>query len=614
MTRIPLALQRFGLLLCLLLLAEPAAARKRTFRMERFGVAPGEKQLCTRLRNALDAIRQQVGPDDEVVLRFKKGEYAFHAADAEPCSLYVSNHDQNQPKRVAIRLEGWHRLTVEGNGARFVFHGRLMPLALRRSTECTLRNFSIDFANPQISQVEIVSNDGPSGITFRPAPWVRWRISPDSLLETHGEGWTARPASGMAFEPGTRHILYNTGDLPLSMKGVSAAGDGTLRAPAWRDARLVPGTLVALRTWHRPAPAVFLEEDSCTGLEDIRVHYAEGMGLLAQRCNGISLKRFSVCLKGKTDPRCFTTQADATHFSQCKGVISVTDGLFENMMDDAINVHGVYLRVEKRTDARTLVCTFGHGQTWGFAWGDPGDTVRFIRTSTMEPAGAPAIISSIRPIGPDGLCGTKGFVVTLRDALPDSLFDGSTLGIENLTWTPEVIFADNIVRNNRARGALFSSPRRTLCERNTFDHTSGSAILLCGDCNGWYESGAVGDLVIRRNRFVNALTSLYQFTEGVISIYPVIPSPRTAAGYFHGGRPGAICITDNEFDQFESTLLYAKSVDGLLFRDNVIRRNADFAPLRPGCRPVVLEHTRRAVVVGEGLHVPPPTPNRPLSR
>ena len=614
MTRISLTPQRLCLLLCLLLLAGPACARKRTFRMERFGVAPGEKELCTRLRNALNEIRQQVGPDDEVVLRFKKGEYAFHAADAEPCSLYVSNHDQDQPKRVAIRLEGWRRLTVEGNGARFVFHGRLMPVALRHSQECTLRNLSIDFANPHISQVEIVSNDGTSGITFRPAPWVRWRISPDSLLETYGEGWTARPASGIAFEPRTRHILYNTGDLPVSMKGVSAAGDGTLRAPAWRDARLVPGTQVALRTWHRPAPAVFLEEDSCTSLENISVHYAEGMGLLAQRCNGISMDRFSVCLKGKDDPRCFTTQADATHFSQCKGVISVTDGVFENMMDDAINVHGVYLRVTERRDARTLVCTFGHSQTWGFAWGDAGDTVRLLRTSTMEPAGAPAIISSIRPIGPDGLCGTKGFVVTLRDALPDSLFDGSTLGIENLTWTPEVVFAGNIVRNNRARGALFSSPRRTLCERNTFDHTSGSAILLCGDCNGWYESGAVADLVIRRNRFVNALTSLYQFTEGVISIYPVIPSPRTAAGYFHGGRPGAISITDNEFDQFESTLLYAKSVDGLLFRDNVIRRNADFAPLRPGCRPVVLEHTRRAVVVGEGLHVPPPTPNRPLSR
>ncbi len=33
-------------------------------------------------------------------------------------------------------------------------------------------------------------------------------------------------------------------------------------------------------------------------------------------------------------------------------------------------------------------------------------------------------------------------------------------GIENLTWTPQVRFAGNTVRNNRARGALFSTPRR----------------------------------------------------------------------------------------------------------------------------------------------------------
>lgn len=595
-----ITLQRICILLCTILLAAPLSARKRTFRMERFGIAPGEKELCTRLRHALEEIRQQTEPGDEVVLRFKKGEYAFHAADAAPCSLYVSNHDQDQPKRVAILLEGWRRLTVEGNGSRFVFHGRLMPLALRHSQECTLRNFSIDFANPQISQVEIVRNDGPAGITFRPAPWVRWRISPDSLLETYGEGWTARPVSGIAFEPATRHILYNTGDLPLSTKGVTATGDGTLHAPAWRDARLAPGTLVALRTWYRPAPAVFLEEDSSTSLEDIRVHYAEGMGLLAQRCTDISLKRFDVCLKGADDPRCFTTQADATHFSQCKGVISVTDGLFENMMDDAINVHGVYLRVTERTDARTLVCTFGHSQAWGFAWGNAGDTVRLVRSATMEPAGPAGIISAIRPLGSDSSHGARGYVVTLRDALPDSLFDGRTLGIENLTWTPEVVFAGNTIRNNRARGALFSSPRRTLCERNTFDHTSGSAILLCGDCNGWYESGAVHDLVIRRNRFINPLTSLYQFTEAAISICPEIPDLGRQQQYFHGGRPGAISITDNEFDMFDAPLLYAKSVDGLVFRNNVIRHNTAYAPFHPNRQAVRLDRTRRVDVSGTG--------------
>ena len=59
--------------------------------------------------------------------------------------------------------------------------------------------------------------------------------------------------------------------------------------------------------------------------------------------------------------------------------------------------------------------------------------------------------------------------------------------------------------------------------RCVIDHTSGTAILLCGDCNGWYETGACRDVQIRRNRFVNALTNLFQFTNAVISIYPEIP-------------------------------------------------------------------------------------------
>ena len=139
-------------------------------------------------------------------------------------------------------------------------------------------------------------------------------------------------------------------------------------------------------------------------------------------------------------------------------------------------------------------------------------------------------------------------------------------------------FAGNTVRNNRARGALFSTPRRTVVEDNLFDHTSGTAILLCGDCNGWYETGACRDVLIRRNRFVNALTSLYQFTNAVISIYPEIPELERQQQYFHGGQGRGIVIEDNEFDLFDAPLLYAKSVDGLWFRRNVIRRNTDYPP------------------------------------
>ena len=152
-----------------------------------------------------------------------------------------------------------------------------------------------------------------------------------------------------------------------------------------------------------------------------------------------------------------------------------------------------------------------------------------------------------------------------------------------------MLFARNLVRNNRARGALFSSPRRTVCEDNLFDHTSGSAIVLCGDCNGWFESGSVRHLVVRGNRFVNALTSDYQFTNAVISIYPEIPDLKGQRTAFHGGAEGSIRIERNEFDTYGTPLLYLKSADGVVFRKNKVRHNKAYPPRHSDRREVIVE-------------------------
>ena len=129
----------------------------------------------------------------------------------------------------------------------------------------------------------------------------------------------------------------------MVLSKVKDLGGRKVLAEGWKNPLLVSGTVLAMRTWQRPAPGVFLSHNTNTVLKNIQVHYAEGMGLLAQVCDNIRLDSFSVCLKGKEDPRYFTTQADATHFSNCKGLILSENGLYENMMDDAINVHGVYL-------------------------------------------------------------------------------------------------------------------------------------------------------------------------------------------------------------------------------------------------------------------------------
>lgn len=580
-----------------LVLSCTTLSAQKVYEISAFGLkANSSKNASPVLQKALAKIKAEYKEGEKVILRFPEGRYEFHEKGAAVREYYISNHDQTNPKKVGIALEDMKNLTLDGQGSEFVFHGRMLPVSLLRSENCLLKNFSIDFENPHIAQVKIVENDPQDGIVFEPAPWVDYRIAKDSIFEAYGEGWTMRHSWGIAFDGDTKHLVYNTSDIGCPTKGASEVAPRRIHAPGWKDARLVPGTVVAMRGWGRPTPGIFLSHDVNTTIENVKVHYAEGMGLLAQLCENITLEEFGVCLKGDADPRYFTTQADATHFSGCKGKIVSCNGLYEGMMDDAINVHGTYLKVVKRVDDRTLVGRYMHGQSWGFEWGCPGDEVQFIRSNTMELVGKQNKIISIRPYDKEQTEGAREFLITFREPVDQVINEQSGFGIENLTWTPEVLFSGNVIRNNRARGSLFSTPRKTIVENNLFDHTSGAAILLCGDCNGWFETGACRHVIIRKNRFVNALTNLFQFTNAVISIYPEIPDLKGQQQYFHGGPEGGIVIEDNEFETFDAPILYAKSVDGLVFRNNTIKLNTEYKPFHPNRNRFWLERVTNVTI------------------
>ncbi len=580
-----------------LVLSCTTLSAQKVYEISAFGLkANSSKNASPVLQKALAKIKAEYKEGEKVILRFPEGRYEFHEKGAAVREYYISNHDQTNPKKVGIALEDMKNLTLDGQGSEFVFHGRMLPVSLLRSENCLLKNFSIDFENPHIAQVKIVENDPQDGIVFEPAPWVDYRIAKDSIFEAYGEGWTMRHSWGIAFDGDTKHLVYNTSDIGCPTKGAGEVAPRRIHAPGWKDARLVPGTVVAMRGWGRPTPGIFLSHDVNTTIENVKVHYAEGMGLLAQLCENITLEKFGVCLKGDADPRYFTTQADATHFSGCKGKIVSCNGLYEGMMDDAINVHGTYLKVVKRVDDRTLVGRYMHGQSWGFEWGCPGDEVQFIRSNTMELVGKQNKITSIRPYDKEQTEGAREFLITFQEPVDQVINEQSGFGIENLTWTPEVLFSGNVIRNNRARGSLFSTPRKTIVENNLFDHTSGAAILLCGDCNGWFETGACRHVIIRKNRFVNALTNLFQFTNAVISIYPEIPDLKGQQQYFHGGPEGGIVIEDNEFETFDAPILYAKSVDGLVFRNNTIKLNTEYKPFHPNRNRFWLERVTNVTI------------------
>jgi hypothetical protein len=564
-----------------------AQTKVKVYNLASYGIIPNSgKNSTPMLSDLLGKIKAETANNASVVIKFQKGRYDFYPDGAAIRSYYISNHDQDNPKTVGIAFENFKNLTVEGNGADLIFHGRMLPIALGVSENIKLKNLSIDFEKPQIAQIKVVENDTINGhIVFETAPWVKYLIK-DSVFYNTGEGWQMQPTSGIAFENATKRIIYNSGDIKVGTNGVAEISPGKLKAYGWKNNKLIPGTVIAMRSWDRPAPGIFVYKGKNISLMNVKVHYAEGMGLLAQLTENIYMDGFGVCLRGKNDPRYFTTQADATHFSGCKGKIVSKNGLYEGMMDDAINIHGTYLKVIKKNDNKTVIGRYMHDQSYGFDWGYVKDSVRFIQSKTMEMWDAKNTIASITPIKENENDPIKEFRIEFTKELDEEI-DPSKLdiGIENLTWTPTVVFTGNTIRNNRARGALFSTPKPTLVAHNLFDHTSGCAILLCGDSNGWYETGACKNIEIRDNKFVNALTSMYQFTNAVISVYPEIPDLKNQKKYFHSG----IRIQNNEFETFDLPILYAKSVDGLIFKDNKITSNKEYPAFHFNKKPITFE-------------------------
>jgi len=102
-------------------------------------------------------------------------------------------------------------------------------------------------------------------------------------------------------------------------------------------------------------------------------------------------------------------------------------------------------------------------------------------------------------------------------------------------------------------------------------------------------------VTIRRNRFENCLTSVYQFCEAVISIFPEISKPGAEA--YHRN----IRIEGNIFMVFDAPLLWAKSASDLTFKNNEIRTSTRFKPWHWNKDGITLMNCHRVTITGNRL-------------
>lgn len=501
--------------------------------------------------------KARANPGSTIVL--KKGEYHFYSNNSLLMSYHTSNHDQPTYQPVGVPLIDLEDVTLDGSGSTFYFHNHIQPILIMDSVGIKLKNLKVDLWRPYVTEAQVVEVGSSTKLKIN-STLFPYHIDRGNLVFDH-EGFTVGTDVLLLFEKDTKRIIKDSNSASIPGGGCSDLGDGVINVQRdYRNYGVKVGDVFGLKSGQRPYPAMVIYRAKDTTLDNVQIMSSQGMAILSQRSENIHFIR-SGAVYG--EGRYVSATADATHFSNCKGTILVEEGIFEGMMDDAINVHSTSLKIIEIINQSAIKIQYVHGQSVGFETFLPGEKVQFIRSSSFEN-------DEVRDVLNVQKLSTTELVLVIEGTIPSSIKMGDS--VENGVWYPSATFRNNIVRNNCARGCLFTTPKDILVENNYFDYTSGSVLLLAGDAANWYESGACKNVVIRNNRILNPLTTRYQFTEAIFAFTPTINNIGSQTKFYHSN----VRIEGNVIIGYEVPLLYSRSAENIEFVNNKIQITNDF--------------------------------------
>lgn len=520
-------------------------------------------------------------------LVLEKGRYDFSPMQHHTYQYYESNTTNDAPKNLAILIKGCKNLTIDGAGAELVYHNAIQPITIDNSENITVKNLSIDWDIPLTSQGKVLATSSKNIDLEIDAKQYPYKVKNGKLIFV-GENWEAESRWFMEYEANTHRIAAQTGDGSCvqgdwKKYSVTEINPGLVRLNGEFTRTPAVGNYLILRHSKRDHAGIFILESANVKLTNINIYHTTGLGCLSQFSRNLTYNNVNF-IPNPAKNRYLSGHDDGFQVSNCAEKINILNCSFGGLMDDPINVHGTSVKVMEKLGATKLRCKFMHEQSTGMAWGHLNDTIGFIENESMETL-SKGTLKSFESVN------TEDFIVEFNRPVPENVLVGDAL--ENLSWSPSVDIKKCNFGSCRARGLLVSTPGKVLIEGNTFE-SSGSAILIAGDANGWYESGAVNDVIIRNNIFKAAcMTSMYQFCEAIISVYPIIPTVDPQKTFHRNIR-----IENNIFNAYDYPVLYALSTNGIQFTKNTVVRSNEFKPFHYRKHFITFESCKNAEVKG----------------
>lgn len=504
---------------------------------------------------ALDECR----PGD--ILYLGGGEFHFYPTFAYEKFYCISNNDLGI-KRIAFPIIGKENLTIDGEGARLIFHGKMMPFAVEASRQIIIRNLSIDYAEPMYFEAKI-TDSGPDFVEMEYDAsafhcdaeeqtlrfWgTDWEFSVEKVLvnefDTEYKGPAANTPTYFAFVGEPQEEPAHYASLYRFVKASKPAED-KLRLEGDLGFTHTVGKYWLCTYDNREYPGIFACETKDLKILNVTLYYTASMGIICQLCENITLERiFAVPGEG----RMLSVNADATHFVNCSGLIHMKDCKFESMMDDVMNVHGIYVPVCQKLDEKRVLLKFGHHQQRGVNIFKPADRICLVENASMQPYAWLTVEAS-------NLINEEYLLLETREALPEMIAPGHVF--ENYSCRPEVHIEGCSSGYNRPRGFLLSGCKKAVVENCEF-HNLQYAVAMLTDANSWFESGPCDEVILKNNHFENAAYSGTPIIVGGPAVTVQTEKP------YHG----RLCIEDNYFRKDEE-----KNIVTFSFQEVVIKNN-----------------------------------------
>ena len=535
------------------------------------------------------AVFDSVAGRANIAFEFEKGIYHFYPEKANSRHLNISNNDSGT-KRIVFQVTNFTSFEIDGANSDFIFHGKIVPFEIENSTNVTLCNFTVNWDSPFVFEGLVVNNNsGGKSFDVKISSEIKYKITNNELFFS-GYDWSSGLGENIIYNLQTKRPYYYTSKYEHNWKSrtlkAQDLGNHIVRLTG-TTAELPPvGSLYIDKGPHgqnRLFPAIYINQSKNINLSSINIYHSGAMALIAQKTNSVNLSKFNVIL-APLSSRMISASADATHFVNCKGEIKFDSCRFENMLDDATNVHGTYQIVDSAMSENKLSLTSGHFQQNGFTLFDEGDTMALVDRLTLKPV----FVSRVKKYK---VVNDTYFLLETVNSIPVKVISNRYV-VENLSWKASLIMRNCTVKQNRARSVLVSTTKPVLIENNYFSSMM-AGIRICGDANYWYESGDVSQVVIRKNTFEDIGIGGHS-PQAVLQIDPILRKDYRAGFYFHRN----IVFENNIIKTFDPLIVYALSVDGLTIRNNEIILTQKYKPIFSDLSQFDIHHCNHLLIKG----------------